>query len=608
MSAADHIKEIEAALSERSVQRDDFIVASWRRCIEQHGLDPAKPSPAYILPEPQLRHHQQQAERLTSIARSGVEELFRQVASQNYVLLLTDAQGVTVDYFGDTTFEDDLRRSGLFLGSSWSEAQSGTNGVGACLATGNAVTVHQEDHFDLHHVPLSCSAAPIHDLEGSLAAVLDVSLLRSPQPKATQALALHMVKTSARRIELANLMAETRKNWVLRFSVRPEFVDVDPDGALAIDSSGKIIGATHQAFRMLSNPSGIAVIGQPLNAFFDLEIDDLPTFSRAHSTQDRCLFMKTGEVVYAHAIAPQPVSRAQRTPASTKLPPAFAGLQSGDHEMERMLATAARLARNDVPIWITGSSGTGKERLARAIHKERDERAPFVIVQCADFPERELEDILFGDHTGSEGLIAQARDGVLFLDAVSELPAAVQARLARALTDDGIRPAGGANPIAIKAKIVSASTMPLAESNLRTDLMFRLGGACLDLPDLSERADFDGLVDKIMRLIGIAAPSTFTISDAARANLRNRRWPGNIRELKNTLRVSMAMSDDGHIDIEQLPNPVLKTLKEGGAYSAADLERSLTECGWNISRVARLRGVDRTTIHRQMKRAGIRRP
>ncbi|WP_299859313.1 sigma-54-dependent Fis family transcriptional regulator [uncultured Roseobacter sp.] len=608
MAAADHIREIEAALSERPVQRDDFVVASWRRCIEEHGLDPARPSPAYILPERQLRQHQQKAERLTSIARSGVEELFRQVASQNYVVLLTDPHGVTVDYFGDANFEDDLRKSGLFLGSSWSEAQSGTNGIGACLATGSAVTVHQEDHFDLHHVPLSCSAAPIYDLQGGLAAVLDVSLLRSPQPKATQALALHMVKSAARRIELANLMAEMRANWVLHFSERPEFVDVDPDGALAVDGSGRIIGATRQALRMLSASPGRSVIGQRLGAFFDLEIDDLPTFSRARSTQDRCLFMKTGEVVYAHAIAPKPPSRQSMARNSETLPRAFAALQFGDPVMERVLAQAARLAKSDLPLWITGASGTGKERLARAIHKERDEYAPFVVVQCADFPERELEEILFGDRNGNEGLIAQARDGVLFLDAVNELPVAVQARLARALTDDGIRPAGGKNPIAIKAKLVSASSVPPARSNLRTDLMFRLGGACLDLPDLDDRADFDGLVDRILRLVGVAEPTAVSITDAARSNLRRRQWPGNIRELKNTLRVSVAMSDDGRIDIEQLPNSVLTPLGTNAARKAVDLERSLTECGWNISRVARLRGVDRSTIHRQMKRAGIRRP
>ncbi|GGX63950.1 sigma-54-dependent Fis family transcriptional regulator [Tateyamaria omphalii] len=608
MSAVEHIKEIEAALSERPVQRDDFVVASWRRCVEQHGLDPTKPTPAYILPERELRHHQQQAERLTLIARSGLEDLFRQVASQNYVLLLTDAQGITVDYFGDANFEDDLRASGLFLGSAWSEAQSGTNGIGACIATGRAVTVHQKDHFDLHHVPLSCSAAPIYDLRGSLAAVLDVSLLRSPQPKATQALALHMVKTAARRIELANLTAEMSTKWVLRLSRRPDFVDVDPDGALAVDDAGTIIGATRQAQLLLRDPSNSQVVGRSLTSVLDLDLDDLPTFSRIRSTKERCVFLKSGDVVYAHAIAPQPRVRTRRDSKPSKLSGPFAALHCGDWNVEQTLNKAERLAQNDLPIWITGASGTGKERLARAIHSKRDERAPFVVVQCADYPGAELETILFGTRGDDDGLITHARDGVLFLDAANEMSAAVQSRLARALTDDGIRPANGANPISIKAKIISASTMPISDCKLRDDLMFRLGGACLDLPNLDDRADIDGLVDKIIRLAGIAAPKTFKISDGARSHLRNRSWPGNIRELKNTLRVSMALSDDGFIDLEHIPQPVTKAATGHEGHNTADLERCLDECGWNISRVARLRGVDRTTIHRQMKRAGITRP
>lgn len=608
MSATEHIREIEAALSTVPVQRDSFVVESWKRCVEQHGLDPSQSNPAYIVPEPQLRQHQQRAERLTSIARSGVEELFRQVAGQNYVLLLTDAQGITVDFFGDTKFQDDLKKSGLFLGADWSESQSGTSGVGACLATGTAVTVHQDDHFDLNHIPLSCSAAPIYDLDGSLAAVLDVSLLRSPQPKTTQALALHMVRSAARRIELANLMAGMRQNWVVRFSERPEFLDVDPDAAIAIDNVGTIIAATHEALNLLAGKFGTPVLGRSFMDFFDLDLDDLPTFSRARPTQERCIFLKSGQIFYVHAIAPQPPIRNRPSRDIGTLPAPLDALHVGDASVENTLSVAARLAKNDLPVWITGASGTGKEKLARAIHKLRDETAPFVIVQCADFPERELDGILFGTGSGHDGLINEARHGVLFLDQINELPSDIQARLARALSDDGIRPANGINPVPLRAKIISATSTTIAESGLRPDLIFRLSGARLELPCLAERQDFDGLVDRLIRSIGIAAPTTFTITDAARTDLRNRNWPGNIRELRNALQVAMAMSDNGVIDLEQLPKPVIEASQKRGALLEVELQQLLISCGWNISRVARLRGVDRSTIHRQMKRAGLKRP
>ncbi|MEP5699158.1 MAG: GAF domain-containing protein, partial [Sneathiella sp.] len=216
-----HIREIDRVLEGGISVRDDDVRQSWLRCVNRHGLDPSRPNPAYIVPDGKLREHREKSEKLISIARSGLENLFRQVAGQNYVLLLADNHGITVDFFGDRSFESDLRKAGLYLGSDWSENLAGTCGVGSCITTGEAITIHQTDHFDFTHTPLSCTAAPIFNTAGELTAVLDISLLRSPQPKISQSLAMQLVTTSARRIELANLMAMNRSEWVLRFSQMP---------------------------------------------------------------------------------------------------------------------------------------------------------------------------------------------------------------------------------------------------------------------------------------------------------------------------------------------------------------------------------------------------
>lgn len=187
-----------------------------------------------------------------------MQTLFRQVAGQNYVLLLSDAKGVCVDFFGDARFETELRQAGLQLGSNWSEELAGTCGVGSCIITGDAVTIHQSDHFGLAHVPLSCTAAPIFDTRGALSAVLDISLLRSPAPKPSQNLAMSLVTASARRVEMANLMAMTRRDWVLRLSTSPEFLEVDPEAAVALDGSGRIVGMTTGGAPGCSHPTGAA--------------------------------------------------------------------------------------------------------------------------------------------------------------------------------------------------------------------------------------------------------------------------------------------------------------------------------------------------------------
>ena len=128
------------------------------------------------------------------MARFGLEALYRQVAGMGYVLLLTDSNGVTVDFIGDPTFDNHLRRAGLYLGADWNEGHAGTCAVGTCIATAQALTVHQTDHFDATHIPLTCTAAPVFDSGGELAAVLDISALHSPEPKISQYLALQMVR------------------------------------------------------------------------------------------------------------------------------------------------------------------------------------------------------------------------------------------------------------------------------------------------------------------------------------------------------------------------------------------------------------------------------
>lgn len=624
MQIKKHITEIDCVLNGALSPRDEPVLQSWRRCVEQHGLDPATPRPAHIVPDQVLRQHREQSERLVRIARSGLETLFRQVAGQNYVLLLADAHGVTVDFFGDRNFESELKAAGLYLGSDWSEELVGTCGVGSCIFTGEPITVHQTDHFDATHTPLSCTAAPIFDTNGVLTAVLDISLLRSPLPKISQNLAMQLVTASARRIELANLMAMMRTEWVLRFSEMPEFLDVDPEAAVALDSSGTIVGTTHAALRRLAGMAGAnwrqqgAVVGRPMTEFFQLQVDDLPDLTRGRPTEERVIFLRNGAALFGHAIAPQ--HRALRRPDSPEAPPSPLRTFGGsDPVIERLSAEAGRLAGVPIPVLITGETGTGKERLARAMHTSIPGNRPFVAFNCAAIPETDLDETLFGrvrsDGTPERaGLVSEADGGTLFLDEVGDMPRSVQARLLRLLAEGEAMPVGAARPVRVRLKVISATRRDLAalvrDGAFREDLYFRLAAARLTVPPLRERADFDWLLDRLLRQRAHSHPGLFRISTAARMDLRARQWPGNIRELINTLDVALALSDTGLIDLEDLPPPAFARRGKDPAGHAPppDLETALAICDWNIARTARHLGVDRSTIHRRIRRAGLRRP
>jgi len=578
MRDLDHVSEIDRVLKGIETGRDGLVSQSWRRCVETYGMDPTRPEPAHIVTADRLREHQEQSERLIATARSGLQSLFKQVAGQNYVLLLADAKGICVDFFGDPRFEDELRQAGLYLGSDWSEELAGTCGVGSCIVTGEAVTIHQNDHFGLPHTPLSCTSAPIYDTSGNLAAVLDISLLRSPSPKSSQNLAMNLVKASARRVEMANLMSMTRRDWVLRFSTSAEFLEVDPEAAVALDESGRIIGMTRGALDFLAPDGKADLIGSRIDMHIDMDVDALPDLMRGRPAEDRVLRLRDGRGLFGHAIAPQSTRLPRRHETGSVSGPlrSFCG---PDPSLRQLMAKVARLASTQVPLLLLGETGTGKEYLARAIHILGPSDRSFHLVCCAGLDRQKI------------AALHAASAGTLFLKGIEDLDADGQgAVLALLEARDDIR------------VIVSTRRDPAGSHGInpiRPELYFRLAGAVLPIPPLRHRQDFDWLVDRLLR----RSPRDLRLSRAALAELSGREWPGNIRELSTALDIAMALTEGTVIDLPDLPPPPMGRHVE--TDPAEDLESLLAACGWNMAVVARRLGVNRSTVLRRVRKAGL---
>ncbi|NIZ15241.1 sigma-54-dependent Fis family transcriptional regulator [Phaeobacter sp. HF9A] len=581
MVAHHHVEEIEQVLDGHPSGRDSYVDASWRRCVELYGMDPTRSDPAHIVTDTEFRAHREQADWMIGAARSGLQSLFRQVAGQNYVLLLTDAKGVCVDFFGDDLFVDELRGAGLYLGSNWSEDLAGTCGVGACIVTGEPVTVHQDDHFGNAHTGLSCTSAPIYDSLGQLAAVLDISLLRSPTPKSSQNLAMSLVTAAARRVEMANLMAASRREWVLRFSSSPEFLDVDPEAAVSLDGSGRVIGATRAATQMLAR--GGKLIGTRIDELLGLSVDDLPDLMRDRPTEERVVALGDGGAVFGHAIAPQAPRRSQATQSASSnhtrggVLSAFAG---SDPTMTRLLAQAERLAPTHVPLMICGESGSGKTKLARAIHMA-SRRGGFTAVDCAGArPE---------DFCPSPA--GQSGPGTLLLRHIEDLPPETALVLPGFLdAHPDLRPVAttGCDPSDL-----------LSHERIPAKLYFRLSGSVLNVPPLRERQDLGWLLDRLLRR---RFGGELRLTPSARAELLARDWPGNLRELGNVLDVACALAETTVIDLPDLPAATEARDKE------QTLEAVLDACDWNMARAARRLGVNRSTVLRRIRKEGLRAP
>ncbi len=627
MGFTDHVKEIERVGQGTNTGRDAVVLESWRRCLDAYQLDPAQAREAVIVSETRLREHRQQAEDLVHIARSGLERLYRQVAEQNYVLLLSDRLGVTVEFLGDPSFNNNLRKAGLYLGSEWSEPRAGTCAVGACIATGEVLTIHQTDHFDITHTPLSCTAAPIYDTQGSLAAVLDISLLSSPILKASQNMARHLVSSTVRRIELANLMANSRHDLVLRFAGAPEFLDVDPEAAISVDGAGRITGMTHGGARLLAASRGLdwrtpgLLIGQPVTDFFHAGLDELASLTRASLPQERRIAVRDGSLLFAHAIEPQQRTGNVPSARTSGRSPAINRLGGNVPAIDDLRRKVVKLAPSRLPILLQGETGTGKEYLARIIHEMSGLSGRFVAVNCAAIPEQLIESELFGYVPGAftgalakgkKGLIEEAEGGTLFLDEIGDMSYAAQSRLLRVLAEGEVLPVGGSVARKVGFRVVSASHRSLANmvaaGGFREDLYYRLNAAVLSLKPLHEREDLPWLLEQLLHKHN-TKDSRLTLSGTARLLLLSHRWPGNIRELDNAIAFAAALCDDGVIEITDLPDHLSQPASvRVGESVEADLRAVLTSCKANVSEAARRLGIDRTTLHRRMRRFGIERP
>jgi transcriptional regulator of acetoin/glycerol metabolism len=615
---------------------DALIRDSWSRCVHQHRLDPSRMQEAVILPGHLVREHRERIDDFLRIARHGLETLYQQVAGMGYCVLLTDQRGVTVDFIGDLQLDTSLRRAGLSLGADWSEQHAGTCGVGTAIATRQALTVHQDDHFDATHIPLTCTAAPVFDPLGELKAILDISALTSPSDKSSQHLALQLVKVYAHHVENANFLRWFRDEWVLKLHPSPEFVDVSPDYLVALDAAGRVIGHNQRAQRLLAGqlPEGERVIGQPFERLFNARLDDLGHFMRYAAADRRALTLAgSGRVLFLSAVPPPTRLAAMAlqqashgTQDTARLPAPMAAVCGGDAALDRQIHRAARLVDSPVSVLITGETGSGKEHFAKALHESSKRRSkPFVAVNCAAIPATLIESELFGHLPGSfsgagpkgkRGLIQEADGGTLFLDEIGDMPLELQARLLRVLAEREVLPIGATRAVPVDLRVIAATHCDLEglvrEHRFRDDLYYRLNGAHFQLPPLRERHDLRWLIARLLRE---GPPPHRQLSAQAEEWLLAYRWPGNLRELRNAIEFARAVCPGPVIEITDLPDHLVHHPSCDGVAppaampaEAALLMQYLRAAQWNVSAVARQLGVARMTLYRRMKRWGIEAP
>jgi transcriptional regulator with GAF, ATPase, and Fis domain len=319
-----------------------------------------------------------------------------------------------------------------------------------------------------------------------------------------------------------------------------------------------------------------------------------------------------------------------------------------DPALRAVLARAALVAPTGTPVLVTGESGTGKELVARALHElGPNPRGPLVAVNCGALPRELAESELFGHERGAftgaaarrVGWFEEASGGTLVLDEIGELPLDLQPKLLRVLETGRLRRVGGAGEVAVQVRVVAMTLRDLqgdvSRRAFRDDLYYRLAGFCLRLPPLRERrGDIPLLAAHFLREIASEVGDR-RLDAAALSALTTATFPGNVRELRNTIRRAAILSGqrgDGRIDVDALelsPTPSFRLAEEGdhpapapahvplpedaiqiGGRSFDEIEREIF--GWALRRndgsrrrAARALRIARSTFCDKVKRFGL---
>ena len=304
-------------------------------------------------------------------------------------------------------------------------------------------------------------------------------------------------------------------------------------------------------------------------------------------------------------------------------------------KMATQLKIAQQAAASPVTVLLLGETGTGKEVMARSIHRWSPRRAkPFVAVNCAALPETLLENELFGHERGAftgalkrePGKIEIAEGGTVFLDEIGDMPMPMQSHLLRVLQDQHFYRVGGTQPVQANVRFIAATNKNLAQAirqgTFREDLYYRLNVITITLPALRERKDDLPALTRyfLSRSIKLGHQERCVLSDAAADMLQSYDWPGNIRELENVLTRAMVLCPQQTIEPEHLCLPsgaaAIERHQESAAqvrpyhdameaYSRTVLEEALRRNGWNQTRAAEELQLQRTYFTKLLKQKHI---
>ena len=620
-----------------------IIFASWNRS-RLLNVDPFFHGVVMISDE-ELKKRKEKKKQMLIAAMPHLHKLYRIIRNSKITITLTDEEGIILESFSN----DKLKKMKNFPipGSIHSENTIGTSGVGTALATGKSVQIIGAEHWLHDNRDWLCNTVPIsrhNNIEG----VLNLSCAVN----AGHAHSLAMVTAAAYAIEREmemNKILKERKNLVSQQKTIIELLDT---GIIVVNEKCLIIQNNEKAQQILSNAGDWT--GKKLKEIIHCNHNFNETFSKKQKLENFEISVKINNKHSYIGFSTGFIETSERTegmvlrlrePAAIRHFAALAGgsnaiynfddIIGSSSELNEMLKLAKLASRNSTNVLITGESGTGKELIAQSIHNSSSRKnMPFVALNCGALSRELIQSELFGYEGGSftgakkngnPGKFELADGGTLFLDEIGEMPLDAQINLLRVLQTGDVLRIGARHSNRVDVRVIAATNKDLEEEikfkNFRNDLFYRLNVLQISLPSLKDRkSDIILLAEHFLRrFVGEAHSNITGFTPDVIDIFSSYSWPGNIRELENTIQRAVVICESDIISSENLPaniNSVSESMSTSTATSTRIIHgREQVELNYIIELLARHKGnlrsasaemgVARSTLYNKLKKFNL---